>query len=425
MTNIREEDIFDVAVIGGGPAGMIAAGRAAELGARTILLEKNDTLGKKLLLTGKGRCNITNAEFNLKKLVKNYGQNGKFLFHAFSMFGPEQVIDFFNQLGLEIKIERGQRVFPISDGSIDVLRSLVKYLDKSKANITYDAKVLKIKRQGSRIEKLILKKKEIIAKNYIFCTGGKSYATTGSTGDGFEWAKKLGHKIKELDPALVPIALKESWIKELQGLSLKNVEISVIQKNKKEYSKFGECLFAHFGITGPIILDISKVVGKLLKKGGVDLFLDLKPALNFAKLDQRLQRDFIKYQRKLFKNSLNDLLPQKLIPVIIDLSQIDPEKKTNSITKKERQDLAKLLKGLKMTVKELLGFGIAIVTSGGISLEEIDHKTMKSKLINNLYFAGEIIDIDGPTGGFNLQNCWSTGYLAGESAAKNVLFRRI
>ncbi|MCG2688362.1 NAD(P)/FAD-dependent oxidoreductase [Candidatus Parcubacteria bacterium] len=410
--------MFDVAVIGGGPAGMMAAGRAAELGARVILLEKNDTLGKKLLLTGKGRCNITNAEFNLKKLVENYGLEGKFLFHAFSMFGPRQVIDFFNQLGLETKIERGQRVFPISDGSIDVLKALVKYLDKNKANIVYDSKILEIKCQKNKIEKLVLKNKEIISKNYIICTGGKSYASTGSTGDGFEWAKKLGHQIKELSPALVPIVIKEGWVRKLQGLSLKNVEISVIQKNKKEYSKFGECLFAHFGITGPIILDISKIVGKLLKKGEVELSLDLKPALDFVKLDQRLQRDFVKFQRKLFKNSLNDLLPRKLIPVIINLSKIDPEKKINSITKKERQDLVKLLKGLKMTAKELLGFGTAIVTSGGVSLEEIDHKTMKSKLINNLYFAGEIIDVDGPTGGFNLQNCWSTGYLAGESAAK-------
>lgn len=417
----RSEDTFDVAVIGGGPAGMMAAGRAAELGAKVVLLEKNDTLGKKLLLTGKGRCNITNAEFNLRKLVENYGLEGKFLFHAFSVFGPRQVIDFFNKLGLETKTERGQRVFPISDGSIDVLKALVKHLDKNKANIVYDAKILEIKCPKNKIEKLILKNKEIISKNYIFCTGGKSYASTGSTGDGFEWAKKLGHQIKELSPALVPIVIREGWIRELQGLSLKNVEINVFQNNKKEYSKFGECLFAHFGMTGPIILDISKTVGKLLKKGGVELLLDLKPALDFAKLDQRLQRDFAKYQKKLFKNSLNDLLPQKMIPVIINLSGIDPEKKTNNITKEERQNLVKLLKGLKMTAKELLGFATAIVTSGGVSLAEIDHKTMKSKLIDNLYFAGEIIDVDGPTGGFNLQNCWSTGYLAGESAAKSAL----
>ena len=418
---IRPEDIFDVAVVGGGPAGMMAAGRAAELGAKVILLEKNDTLGKKLLLTGKGRCNLTNVEFNLKKLVENYGLEGKFLFHAFSVFGPKQAIGLFGKLGLETKIERGQRVFPVSNGSIDVLKALVKYLDQNKANIRYDAKVIGIKYKDKKIEKLVLKDKEIFARNYVFCTGGKSYASTGSTGDGFKWAKDLGHHIEELAPALVPIAIKEDWIKELQGLSLKNVEINVFQNNKKMANKFGECLFAHFGMSGPIILDISKTAGKLLKKGKVELSLDLKPALDFAKLDQRLQRDFAKYQRKSFKNSLDDLLPKKLIPVMINFSHIDPEKKTNNITKEERQNLAKLLKDLKMTVKELLGFGNAIITSGGVSLKEIDHQTMRSKIIDNLFFAGEIIDIDGPTGGFNLQNCWSTGYLAGESAAKNQL----
>jgi len=415
----RPEDIFDVAVVGGGPAGMMAAGRAAELGAKVILLEKNDQLGKKLLLTGKGRCNLTHAEFNLKKLVENYGQNGKFLFHALSVFGPKQVIGLFNTLGLETKTERGQRVFPVSDGSIDVLRALVKYLDQNKAVISYDAKIIGIKHKDKRIEKLILKGREIFARNYVFCTGGKSYASTGSTGDGFKWAKDLGHHIEELAPALVPIIIEEDWVRELQGLSLKNVEINIFQDNKKMAGKFGECLFTHFGMSGPIILDISKTVGRLLKKGKVELSLDLKPVLDFAKLDQRLQRDFIKYQRKSFKNSLADLLPKKLIPVMINLSHIDPEKKTSNITKEERISLVKLLKDLRMTARELLGFGNAIVTSGGVSLKEIDHQTMKSTLIDNLYFAGEIIDIDGPTRGFNLQNCWSTGYLAGESAAKN------
>ena len=416
---IRPEDIFDVAVVGGGPAGIMAAGRAAELGARVILLEKNDQLGKKLLLTGKGRCNITNAEFNLKKLVESYGQNGKFLFHTLSIFGPKEIIDFFNKLNLETKIERGQRVFPASDGSIDVLRALVKYLNQNKVVINYDAKVISIKYKDKRIEKLILKDREVFAKNYIFCTGGKSYASTGSTGDGFKWAKDLGHHIEELAPALVPIVIEEDWVRELQGLSLKNVEINAFQNNKKKINKFGECLFTHFGISGPIVLDISKTIGSLLKNGKVELLLDLKPVLDYAKLDQRLQRDFIKYQKKSFKNSLNDLLPQKLIPIIINLSHINPNKKTTNITKEERLNLVKLLKGLKMTVRELLGFGIAIITSGGISLKEIDHQTMKSKIIDNLFFAGEVIDIDGPTGGFNLQNCWSTGYLAGESAAKN------
>lgn len=415
---IEKENHFDVAVVGAGPAGMIAAGKAAELGGRVILIEKNKKLGRKLLLTGKGRCNITNAEFNLRKLVENYGKNGKFLFHAFSVFGPKDVIDFFEKLGLKTKIERGKRVFPFSDKAEDVLKTLTKHLVKNKVNIIYNSKVISIDCQNHKIKKLILKNREIVAENYIFCTGGKSYPLTGSTGDGFKWAKDLGHQIKKLSPVLVSVKTKEKWIKELQGLSLKNVEISLFQKDKKIYSKFGECLFTHFGLSGPIILSISKKVGELLKNGEVKISLDLKPALDFAKLDKRVQRDFKKYQNKSFKNCLTNLLPRKLISIIVKFSNIDPEKKVNRITKEERQTLVKLLKNLEMTVRRLSGFNSAIVTSGGISLEEINDKTMKSKIIDNLFFAGEIINVDGPTGGFNLQICWSTGYLAGENALK-------
>ena len=413
-----KEDKFDVAVVGAGPAGMIAAGRAAELGAKVILIEKNKKPGIKLLLTGKGRCNITNAEFNLRKLVENYGKNGKFLFHAFSVFGPKDIINFFEKLRLKTKTERGKRIFPLSDKSEDVLRALINYLTKNKVNIVYNSAVIGVDCKDHKIKKLILENEEIVAGNYIFCTGGKSYPLTGSTGDGFKWATDLGHRIKKISPVLVPIKIKENWVKELQGLSLKNVEISVFQKGKKERSEFGECLFTHFGLSGPIILDISKKVGELLKDGEVKLLLDLKPALDSAKLDGRVQRDFKKYRNKLFKNCLANLLPCKLIPVIVKLSNINPEKKVNMITKEERHNLVRLLKNLEMTVRELLGFDSAIITSGGISLEEIDHKTMRSKVIDNLFFAGEIIDVDGPTGGFNLQVCWSTGYLSGESAAR-------
>lgn len=420
---------------------MMAAGRAAESGARVVLLEKNKKPGKKLLLTGKGRCNITNAEFDLRKLVENYGKNGKFLFRAFSVFGPKDVIDFFEKFGLKIKTERGKRVFPVSDKSEDVLKTLIKHLVRNKANIVYNSEVIGIDCQNKKIKKLILKnaaregeprqeRGEITAKNYIFCTGGKSYPLTGSTGDGLKWAKDLGHHIKELSPVLVPIKVKENWVKDLQGLSLKNVQITAFQNGpalepsarygtgKKQDSRFGEILFTHFGLSGPIILDISKKVGELLKNGGVKLSLDLKPALDFAKLDKRVQRDFKKYQNKSFKNCLIDLLPRKLIPIIVKLSNINPEKMVNSTTMEERHNLVKLLKNLEMTATALLGFDFAIVTSGGISLQEIDDKTMRSKIIDNLFFAGEIIDIDGPSGGFNLQVCWSTGYLAGENAAK-------
>jgi predicted Rossmann fold flavoprotein len=415
-----EEKIYDVAVIGGGPAGMVAAAKAAELGARVILIEKNKKLGQKLLLTGKGRCNITNAEFNLRELVENYGKNGKFLFHAFSVFGPKEVIDFFNKLGLKTKIERGKRVFPLSNQSRDVLGALVKYLARNKVDIIYNSEVFRVNCQNNRIKKLILKKREIIARNYIFCTGGKTYPSTGSKGDGFRWAVNLGHCVNDLSPALVPIKIKEKWIRELQGLSLKNVALSVFQNGQKKNSQFGECLFTHFGLSGPIVLNISKKVGELLKNGEVKIFLDLKPALDFETLDKRVQRDFKKYHNKLFKNCLADLLPSKIIPVVAGLSGIKQAKKVNEITKEERYNLVRLLKNVEMTALGVLDFKSAIITSGGISLQEIDDKTMKSKIIDNLFFAGEIIDVDGPTGGFNLQVCWSTGYLAGQSVVEKI-----
>jgi predicted Rossmann fold flavoprotein len=407
---------YDVAVIGGGPAGMMAAGRAGELGKKVILLEKNEELGKKLLLTGKGRCNITNAEFDLRKLVGKYGKNGDFLYQPFSVFGIKNTIDFFEKKGLKTEVERGLRVFPAHGRAQDVLDILTANLKKTNVAIVPDCRVLKIEKEGKKITGLVTTKGEVAADNYILCTGGKAYPDTGSTGDGFLWLEKLGHTIADPRPSLVPIKIKEDYGKELLGLSLKNVEISAWQNNKKKTSEFGECLFAHFGLSGPIILDISKIVGELLKEGEVELSLDLKPALDFDTLDKRLQRDFQKYSNKMFKNSLDDLLPQKIIPLIVRLSKIDPEKKGNGITKNERQNLVKLLKNVKMTAVGLLGFEEAIITAGGILTKEIEAKTMRSKIIDNLFFAGEIIDVDGPTGGFNLQICWSTGYLAGQSA---------
>ena len=414
---LKKIEDFDVAVVGAGPAGMIAAGRAAEMGSKVVLIEKNPRPGRKLLLTGKGRCNITNAEFDLRKMTERYGKKGNFLFHALSVFGPKETVSFFEKLGLRTKIERGNRVFPVSDRAVDVLESLERYLFKYKVVFMPGSEVIGIIKKEGRIKGLRLKGTEISAKNYILCTGGKSYPKTGSTGEGFKWLEALGHKIEKLSPALTPIIIKESWAKELQGLSLKNVDLGIFQAEKKQGSEFGECLFTHFGLSGPIILEASKKVGELLETGKVDLVLDLKPGLDFEKLDKRIQRDFEKYQNKAFKNCLIDLLPRRLIPVVIRLSGIDPEKKANSVKKEERQNLAKLLKSLKMTPDRLLGFEEAIVTSGGVCLKEINDKTMRSKIISNLFFAGEIIDIDGPSGGFNLQNCWSTGYLAGQSAS--------
>jgi len=412
--------IYDVIVIGGGPAGIMAAGRAAEAGAKVLILEKNGSLGRKLLITGKGRSNLTRAEFDLKELAKKYGREGYFLLSSLTVFGVRETIEFFNKRGLATKVERGKRIFPQSDSSGDVLSILLNYLKEGKVEIRTNSGVKDIVKEGDKIAKVILKDgREFTARNYVIATGGKSFPGTGSTGDGYRWLEKLGHKIEKLRPALVPLNIKESWVKIAQGLSLKNVELTVFQNDKKQDFRFGEMLFTHFGVSGPIILDLSFKIGELLEKGDVELVLDMKPALDFTVLDKRLQSDFLKYSNKLFRNSLDDLLPQKLIPIVVKLSGINPEKKTHEITKKERQLLVKLLKGIKMQVSGLLGFDMAIITSGGVSLKEIDAKTMKSKVIDNLFLAGEIINLHGPTGGYNLQLCWSTGYLAGRSSASN------
>lgn len=411
------ENHFDVIVVGGGPAGMIAAGRAGEIGAKVGLLEKNQKLGKKLLLTGKGRCNITHAELNIRKFVKAFGKKGDFLFSPLSLFGVKETIEFFEKRGLKLKTERGQRIFPKSNKAQDVLNVLLTYLKQSNVSLMTNTKVIKLQKKENKVLKVILKDKEMIADKYIIATGGKTYPQTGSTGRGLLWAEKLGHTISELSPALTPLMMKDKWIKHVQGLSLKNVRITVLQNNRKKETRLGEALFTHFGLSGPIILDMSSQIGDLLKKGEVKLSLDLKPGLDFSKLDNRIQRDFQKYSNKLFRNSLNDLLPQKIIPLIVKLSEINPNKKVNAINRSERQKLVKIFKNIEMTVGKLSGFKKAIITKGGVSLKEIDSKTMKSKLIDNLFFAGEILDLNGPSGGYNLQICWTTGYLAGQSSA--------
>ncbi len=414
MGKIKEK--FDVAIIGGGPAGIMAAGRAAELGARVVLIEKNLILGKKLLITGSGRCNISQSEFKDKKFVEKLGKKGQFILSALSVFGPEEVVRFFEERGLQIKIERGGRIFPASDKAQDVLNVLLKYLNKNKVKLLLGQEVAGFEVEKGRIVSVKLKKGEITAQSFILATGGKAYPGTGSTGDGYAWAQKMGHKIINATPALVPIETKENWVKDLQGLSLKNVSVTLFQNNKKQDSRFGEMLFTHFGLSGPIILDLSKKIGKLMDAGEVILKIDLKPALDISTLDKRLQRDFIR--NKDFKNYLPELLPQKLGDLIAQFTKISPDKKLNSITKEERKKLIDTLKSLKLTVKGLIGFSQAIVTSGGVELKEIDSKTMRSKIIKNLFFAGEIIDLDGPTGGYNLQICWSTGRVAGENAGK-------
>jgi predicted Rossmann fold flavoprotein len=420
MKSVTDENNYDVAVIGGGPSGMMAAGRAAELGSRVVLIEKNNQLGEKLLVTGKGRCNFTHYEFDRNKIAENFGKKGRFLYGALDRFGVSAVLDFFQSRGLEWAVERGNRVFPARGDASRVLRVLTDYLGKGKVQIFCNKKVIDIKQSDDRMQKfkIVLNGQEIISDKIIICTGGKSYPQTGSTGDGYIWAKKFRHTIIKPMPSLNPVKTSENWVQELQGLTLKNVSLELYQGGKKRDARFGEMLFTHFGISGPIVMDMSKHIGQLLKKGDVKLWLDLKPALDFQKLDERIRRDFLEFKGRMFKNSLKKLLPSSMIEVIVKLSRIDPEKKVDYISKAERNRLVHLLKELELTPTKLLGYQWSVVTSGGVDLREIDPDTMASKKSPNLFFAGEILDLDGPSGGYNLQECWSTGYLAGESAAK-------
>ncbi|OPX43661.1 tRNA uridine 5-carboxymethylaminomethyl modification enzyme MnmG [Ruminiclostridium hungatei] len=405
----------DVIVVGGGPAGIMAAGIAAHRGNNVVLLEKNDRLGKKLLISGKGRCNITNAA-DIEGLIENTPGNGNFLYSAFYTFSNQDLISFFNELGLETKVERGGRIFPVSDSSRDVLAALMRFLDKNKVKINTGANVKRIvEKDGSAAGVELADGTLLEAESVILAAGGMSYPGTGSTGDGYEMAKRLGHSITPLKPSLVSLVAKEEWVKDLQGLSLKNVSVSFKNSNGKEvFSDFGEMLFTHFGVSGPVILSASRHLLAYDFKD-VSLFIDLKPALSEEKLDERVQRDFDKTSRKQFKNSLDELLPQKLIPVIIELSGIDQHKPVHQITREERKRLVSLLKHLEVTIISARPIKEAIVTAGGVRINEINPSTMESKKIKGLYFAGEIIDVDAYTGGFNLTIAFSTGYLAGTS----------
>ncbi|MDD3190311.1 MAG: NAD(P)/FAD-dependent oxidoreductase [Candidatus Pacebacteria bacterium] len=413
----------DVLVIGGGAAGMMAAISASESGAKVVLLEKNAELGIKLMMTGKGRCNITNAETDKRKFLEVFGRNGKFLYSAFNDFGPEETVRFFTERGLTTKVERGNRIFPMSDKAEDVRGVLMDELRRNKILVLRGAKVLDLVARDSKIVKARIESvdiNEIGFKNIVIATGGLSYPSSGSSGDGFLWAEKLGHRVISPKPALTAVLLKERWVEELEGLSLKNVKVGVYQDAKKQDERFGEAIFTERGISGPVVLDMSKKIGELLESGSVKIIIDFKPALEFAELDLRIQRDFGENQNKIFKNSLDELLPQKMIPVVISLSGIDPQKKINLVTREERKKLVHLLKEMDLEVAKLLGFDKAVITSGGVSLREVDPKTMRSKVVDNLYFAGEVLDLDAPTGGYNLQEAWSTGHLAGKSAGENV-----
>jgi len=347
------------------------------------------------------------------------GKNGKFLFSSLNLFGPEKVVKFFESRGVKTKIERGGRIFPVSDQAQDVLNVLLEYLRENKVILKLGEKVLGFDLdEGKKIKCLKLASRDIYADKFIIATGGRSYPATGSVGEGYEWVKNLGHAVHKTFPALVPIKVQEEWVADLQGLSLKNVTLNIYQNEKKQDSRFGEMLFTHFGLSGPIVLDASKTISELLEQGAVELQIDLKPALEFSKLEERIKKDFQEFKNKDFVNYLPELLPQKMIETIIKLVGIDPHQKINLITKEERKNLVKILKGLKLNVLGTTGYNQAIITSGGVALKEIDSKTMQSRIIENLYLAGEVIDLDGPTGGYNLQIAWSTGYAAGNYAGQ-------
>lgn len=408
---------YDVIVIGGGPAGMIAAGTAASTGKSTIIIEKNEKLGKKLFITGKGRCNVTNsADFD--EFMKNIPRNSKFFYSSFRSFSNYDLVELLSSLGLKTKVERGGRVFPESDKSSDVIKAFERYLKKYNVEVKLNSRLLNIQQENGAISGVLLAGGEVIeCTSVIICTGGVSYPQTGSTGDGYNIAKSAGHGISELMPSLIPLVAKEAFIKDLQGLSLKNVAIKAIADKKMVYEDFGEMLFTHYGLSGPIILSASFYVSDYLRKNKeISIEIDLKPALTEEELDKRIIRDFEKNINRQFKNSLDELMPQKLIPVFIALSGIDESKEVHQITKAERKALVRLLKSFTVTISGTRPIEEAIVTSGGINLKEINPRTMESKLLKGLYFAGEVIDLDAFTGGFNLQIAFSTGYAAGFNA---------
>lgn len=401
-----------VAVIGGGPAGMMAALKASEHN-KVILIEKNNKLGKKLYITGKGRCNVTSSK-DISEFFDNIPGNPEFLYSSLYSFTNEDTMNFLKNSGVRLKIERGDRVFPDSDKSSDIISAFEKELIKRGVDIRLNSHVKDMDCRNSRINSITLDDgTKIEADHYILCTGGISYPQTGSSGEGHVLAKKFGHNVTKLLPSLVPVEVKEDWVKDLQGLSLKNVEFRIMdKKNKTIYKDFGEMLFTHFGLSGPIVLSGSRIVNfhKELKA-----VINLKPALTAEELDKRIQKDFNKNINKAFKNSLDELLPKKLIQTVVELSTIDGDKKVNLITKDERKHLVQLLQNLTFNIKGLRPVAEAIITAGGINVKEIDPSTMKSKIVSNLSFAGEIVDVDALTGGFNIQIALSTGYLAGIS----------
>lgn len=404
-----------VIVIGGGPAGMMAAYAASCQGHAVTVLEQNEKLGKKLFITGKGRCNITNAG-DIDNLFANVMSNWKFLYSAFYTFDNEQVLSFFENQGLRTKVERGNRVFPLSDHSSDVIAALNRALKSQNVDIRLHTKVQRLLIRDEAACGVVLSDgKTVEADDVIVATGGISYPSTGSTGDGYRMAEESGHALVECTPSLVPFETKEDWVKDLQGLSLRNVTVSIYHGKKKLYEDFGEMLFTHFGVSGPLVLSASGMIKPVQFKQELCMYIDLKPALDAEQLDKRILREFDAAMNKQFKNVIGSLMPAKMIPVVIRLSGIDPDKKVNEVSREERQHLVQLLKRLPLTINGLRGWNEAIITKGGVSVKDINPSTMESKKVSHLFFCGEVLDLDALTGGYNLQIAWSTGYLAGIS----------
>jgi len=405
---------YDIAIIGAGPAGLMAGIRAGELGAKVLLIEKNKRPGLKLLTTGGGRCNITNAIFDSKEMAAKYGANGKFLISALSKFGAQEVIDFFNNHGIFTKLEKVNQIFPVSDRASEVLNSLIDAFKSNGGKLITESVVRQIASQGNHIEKIILNSgEEIIAKNYIIATGGATYPGTGSTGDAYLWLKKLGHKIVTLRPVLSPIIVKESSVKKLEGLSLNGVVLNLYEGDKKIQSVAGDIIFTASGVSGPAAHNLSRYIKGTEK---LNLKIDFLPDYKIEELDEHLRDIFTHHGTKLFRNSLDGLVPSKLQYLLGDILNISVDKTASVINREERKALINFLKGFNLKIQSVGGYDKAMVTAGGVALNEVNPKNMQSKIIDNLFLAGEVLDLDGPSGGYNLQICWSTGYVAGEGA---------
>jgi len=418
----KKLNIWDVIVIGGGPAGLMSASIAGKFGAKVLLIEKNDVMGKKLLLTGGGRCNITNADPDQRNFVSKFGKKGNFLFTPLSVFGTDDTIRFFEGLGLKTKVEVGYRVFPETDNALDVLGVLTKYAKNNGVEFKLGIGVAHIKKVKDKIVSVILEDgEEIKGKNFVLATGGKSHPETGSTGDGFKWLKEIGHKVTDADPSLVPIKVKEPWTHELAGITLENVGVSVWQDGKKVLGKKGRILFTHVGLSGPTIINMSKNIGDLLKNDGVKVAIDFFPGVGLDIMHEKMIKLFENNPKKKIKNLLPPEVPEKIYLKILDLLGMDGEWFANEVRRAERMSILEKFKKFELTVDSLLGYDKSIVSSGGVDLKEVDFKEMKSKLYNNLFLVGDILDFDRSSGGYSLQLCWTSGYIAGKSAAKNSL----